>query len=154
MTFADQLARLRSAVTAGVLPRDLGDWVLRELAARADAVDRREARDQMLIEAARSLSPNGSTWARAVALQEEIAAVDRRTEPDIAQQLVADALDLDPAMPRSARQLFSILKSAPWRFQTEPTDTASMPSPLSRESGGSHRPAGSAAVPRRWRSPR
>ena len=121
--FADQLARLRVAVATGNLPADLGAWVVAELAARADAAERRELRDRLLAEAARELVPDGSTWARAGALQAELAAIDRRSgELDTARQLVAAALEVDPATPRSVRQLFAILKSAPFRFQTEPAE--------------------------------
>lgn len=103
--FADQLARLRVAAVTGRLPRDLGAWAVAELAARADAVERRELRDRLLAEAARALLPDGSTWARATALRAEI---ERCTG---AHELIAAALDIDPATPRSIRQLFAILKS-------------------------------------------
>lgn len=121
--FADQLARLRVAVETGSLPDDLGRWALAELAARADATERRELRDRLLVEAARILLPDGSTNARAAALQLEIVAVGRRaSELDAAQRLVAAAIEIDPATPRSARQLHTILKSTAFRFQAEPGD--------------------------------
>lgn len=114
--FADQLARLRVAAATGKLPADLGRWALAELAARADADDRRELRDRLLVEAGRALLPDGSTWARAETLAAHVAHRSR------AHELVAAALEVDPETPRSARQLFSILKSAAFRFQTSPTE--------------------------------
>lgn len=121
--FADQLARLRVAVATGNLPADVGEWAIAQLAARADGTERRELRDRLLAAAAHALLPNGSTWARACALQAEIVSLHRRAgEMAIARQLVGEALDVDPATPRSARQLYTILKSTAFRFQTEPTE--------------------------------
>jgi hypothetical protein len=121
--FADQLARLRVAAATGKLPADLGAWVLAELAARADAAERRQLRDRLLVEAARALLPDGSTWARAVAVQRELTALDRRAgDLDAAQQLVAAAVEVDPATPRGVRQLFTILQSRPSRLQTVSVD--------------------------------
>lgn len=121
--FADQLARLRVAVATGTLPADLGAWAVSELAARADAADRRVLRDSLLVEAARTLLPDGSTWARAAALQAEIAALDRRTgQLDAARELIALALEADQGTPRSARQLFRILTNRVSRCQSESAD--------------------------------
>lgn len=121
--FADQLARLRVAVETGNLPSDLGAWVVAELSARARGTERRELRDQLLATAARLLLPDGSTWARAGALQTEITSLDRRAGAlSIARQLVAEALEVDPGTPRSHRQLHTILKSTPFRFQTDPAE--------------------------------
>ena len=121
--FADQLARLRVAIATGNLPADLGAWAIAELAARADGAERRGLRDQLLADAAHALLPDGSTWARAGALQAELAAVDRRAgDLGDARRLIAAALELDPGTPRSVRQLFAILKSTPWRFQTDRVD--------------------------------
>lgn len=121
--FADQLARLRVAIVTGTLPADLGTWALAELAARADGAERRALRDRLLGEAARALLPTASTWARATALRDELVAIERRG-PGMtdARRLIAAALELDANTPRSARQLFAILKSEAFRFQTEPDD--------------------------------
>lgn len=123
--FADQLARLRVAVATGRLPADLGAWVLRELAARAAAAERRELRDRLLVEAAHALLPDGSTWARAHALRAELAALDRRAELDGARRLLAAALEVDPEMPRSVRQLCRILTSTALRCQADRAEAGS-----------------------------
>ena len=103
------------AAATGKLPADLGAWVLELVMAAAPACDRRELRDRLLVEAARELLPDGSTWARAEALAVEMTRVR-------AHELVAAALEVDPAAPRSPRQLFRILTSTAFRFQTEATD--------------------------------
>lgn len=122
-SFEQQLARLRVAIVTGRLPADLGAWALAELAARAAAVERRAMRDRLLAEAARALLPDGSTWARAGALQAELAAIDRRAgAQNAARQLIATAIEIDPATPRSVRQLYAILKSRASRFQSDPDE--------------------------------
>jgi len=121
-TFADQLARLRVAVVTGTLPADLGAWALAELVANADPTERRGLRDRLLAEAARELLPDGSTWARAVALRDEINSIERRGTLNPARRLISTALDLDPNAPRSVRQLHTILKSEAFRFQTVSAD--------------------------------
>lgn len=108
MTFADQLARMRVAVSTGCLPDDLGRWALATLAELGPDTERIVARDALLCEAA-ALLP-GSTWAKARALRAEILATDRRRgAAGEIRDLVAAALDIDPGCPRSLRQLLRIV---------------------------------------------
>lgn len=119
MSWSAKYRRFRAAVDTGALPSDLGTWALEQLVAAAPHCDRVEARDELIVEAADYLAP-GSLWARAGELAAEIAELDRGCAPvGPARELLAAAMALDRYTPRSARQLFAILKAALWRFQTE-----------------------------------
>jgi hypothetical protein len=110
-----QLARLRAAVATGQLPRDLGVWVLDLVEELEPVAERVERRNRLLRAAAGRLS--GSRWARAGRLEAEVEALDgprlsmRAVEADDGvRELVARALEADPGMPRSRRQLFRLLR--------------------------------------------
>jgi hypothetical protein len=100
----------------GELPRDLGMWVLELVAELEPAAERIERRNALLRYAAGRLP--GSRMARAGRLEEEIGSLlvssrlrTHAAEPDDGvRDLVARALEADPDMPRSRRQLFRLLR--------------------------------------------
>jgi hypothetical protein len=108
-----QLARLRTATATGVLPRDLGMWALELLGELEPAAERVERRNALLREAAGRVS--GSRWARARRIGQEIRALGmhprlrERAADDGVRELVARALDVDPGLPTSLRQLLRVL---------------------------------------------
>lgn len=108
-----QLARLRTAVATGTLPRDLGMWALALIEDLEPAAERVERRNALLRAAAGRVS--GSRWARAKRLERELAALGThprlrdRAADDGVRDLVALALEADPGAPRSGRQLFRLL---------------------------------------------
>lgn len=115
MTFADNLARLRVAAAIGTVPPDLARWAVETIAAMAPFADRVEARNLLLRAAADQLS--GSGWAKARRLKLEIQALSGGgISPPAAdpgsravRRLVAQAAEVDPALPRSLRQLIRIV---------------------------------------------
>lgn len=114
---AEQLARLRTAVATGNLPRDLGLWALDLLGELEPAAERIERRNALLRAAAARLS--GSRWAKARRLEAEIAGASSRplrtrsAGADGVRDLVVEALRADPALPRSHRHLRRILEGTP-----------------------------------------
>jgi hypothetical protein len=109
--FTSQLARLRVAAATGRLPPDLGFWAVAELEAVAPTAERVDARNRLLRQAAARLS--GSRWAKASRLARELEAsgsrIGERSVDDGVRELVARALEADPAAPRSVRQIFRLL---------------------------------------------
>jgi len=113
-TFAAQLSRLRVVLTTGQCPRDLAAWALEELEELAPAGERVATRNGLLREAAALVS--GTRWAKARRLEHEIQALDahpglrERAADDGVRPLVAQALAVDPGLPRSHRQLRRVLR--------------------------------------------
>ena len=113
-TDAEQLARLRVARATGVLPPDLGDWVLDRVTVSRTA-RRREVAG--LLRRAAALIP-GTSWAKARALQHQIRAVRAAPETfapcelplDTAPGLVLLAVRIAPDCPTSVRQLLRIIE--------------------------------------------
>lgn len=111
--FTSQLARLRVAAASGRLPPDLGAWLVAELEAVAPAAERVEERNALLRAAAARMS--GSRWAKARRLEREIQACAARLRErsaladDGVRELVHQALEIDPDLPRSIRQIFRVL---------------------------------------------
>lgn len=103
---ADQLARLRVACATGRLPADLGAWAVERLAEVLPARDLEAARNDRLRRAA--LLVGGSTWARARVLRAALVS-KHATVPEQVRRLVDEAHALDPACPRSLRQLVRLL---------------------------------------------
>ncbi len=111
-SFAAQLARLRVVTTTGRCPPDLAAWALQELEELAPAGERVDARNALLRQAAALVS--GSRWAKARRLEREIRAAwprlrERAADVDGVAALVARAIEVDPDLPRSHRQLRRIL---------------------------------------------
>ena len=105
----DQLRRLRVANETGVLPRDLGVWLIDELARVASDNVKREARDQLLREAGELIG--GSAWARAHRIAAELGTLNRRRrDEDPIGRAVRQAVELDPRCPTSHRQILRILQ--------------------------------------------
>ena len=107
MSSAAQLARLRVAIETGRLPSDLGRWALERLTEFASAADRAELRNALIRQAAELCE--GSTWAKAHQLQAELVAAKRQSLGGEIRELLAEALEIDPACPCSVRQLTRIL---------------------------------------------
>ena len=111
----DQLARLRTAVATGQLPRDLGVWVLDLVEELEPAAERLERRNELLRAAAGRMS--GSRWAKAGRLERELQELvagprllARSAGPAVeVRELVAKALEICGETPRSRRQLFRLL---------------------------------------------
>jgi hypothetical protein len=111
-SYGEQIARLRVARETGRLAPDLGTWVLEELAELAPAGERVAARNALLRRAADLVT--GSRWAKARRLEREIAALrsrlrERAADVDGVRELVARALEVDPDLPTSRRQLLRVL---------------------------------------------
>ncbi|ABC81614.1 hypothetical protein [Anaeromyxobacter dehalogenans] len=108
---AEQIARLRVAAATGVLPKDLGRWLVEFVTENAHRSERVRIRDDLLREAASRLS--GSRWAKAKRLETEIAASLKGRTPsydDGAAGLVAQALEVGPRTRLARRQLLRILR--------------------------------------------
>lgn len=112
-TYTANLARLRVAASTGVLPEDLARWALEVAEEAAPAIERVQARNALLSQAAALVS--GSPWAKARRLEREVEALRahpalrERAADDGVRDLVARALEVDPRMPGSARHLFRLL---------------------------------------------
>ena len=110
--FGHNLARLRVASQTGSLPPDLGRWAVAELEELAPAAERIDTRNALLREAAALVS--GSLWARARRIEAEIQAARSRVrvrsaDLDGVRALVVRAVEADPDLPTSHRQLRRIL---------------------------------------------
>lgn len=113
---ADNLLRLRVARVTGRLPEDLASWAIDLVETAVSATDREAGRNRLLRRAAAML--DGSRWARAAALADEIEHVERlwcsdyeQSEPDMAtvRGLVLAARAVAGSLPRSRRQLLRML---------------------------------------------
>lgn len=105
MSWADSYLALRELVLAGAIADPIGRWALEELAALAPHHQRAIVRDRLLVSASSHLT--GSTWARAGKLRSELLRCHGALTP--ARQLLTDAVAIDPNLPRSQRQLYTIL---------------------------------------------
>lgn len=111
MSFVDQYFELRAAANDGELSgSSIGAWALEQITALVSHNQRILIRDRLLCAAAAHLT--GSTYARAGKLRVEILALDRRRGAlGPVRKLLADALAIDPNLPRSHRQLFTIISA-------------------------------------------
>lgn len=111
--FRRQLARLRVAATTGRLPGDLGAWAVEELEELEPVAERVDERNRLLRMAADLVT--GTTWSKARRLEAELERQaggrlrTRSADLDGVGDLVARALDVDPGLQLSHRQLRRIL---------------------------------------------
>lgn len=110
MDFVSQIARLRVACDTGRLPADLGQWLLTELLESGSRRSVRGLRNLFLCMAAEHLE--GSRKERATLIRSEIVSLSRRRgKLTTVQELLRDALEIDPSCPYSVRQIMRILGS-------------------------------------------
>lgn len=106
-SWTESYLKLRAAVANGDVPADIGAFALSELAATAPHHRRVAVRDHLLVAAARFLE--GSNWARAGELREELLNLDRRHGAlGQVRQLLSEAQAISP-MPTSQRMLYKII---------------------------------------------
>lgn len=129
MSFVDRYFELRAAANDGELSdSSIGAWALEQITVLARHDNRMLIRDRLLCAAATHLT--GSTYARAGKLRVEILALDRRHGAlSPVRQLLTDALDIDPHLPRSHRQLYTII-----------SETESEALPIAADSAGGLKP--------------
>ncbi|WNG37877.1 hypothetical protein F0U61_32495 [Archangium violaceum] len=106
------MSRVRVAGVTGAITPDLAAAVVAELGRRAGAAERSDIRNELLRQAAELVS--GTRYAKAKRLEREALAAKsgrRAADADVdgVRPLVERALEVDPEMPTSWRQMERIL---------------------------------------------